>query len=795
MQRPRRPARRLLYSSPAPAARPPVFRSRSAPRHTPPSRAAWAAVSFLAGSALCLAPRLHAQATTGAIVGRVTADVGGAPLAGARVTSPGLARTAVTDARGGYRFDGLAPGAYVIVVTAAGRTPERRTVQVASGGPTTADFALAAAPPLLSDVVVTATRTPESPREVAATVHTLPPERVRTSPARTTDDLLREVPGVELPRTSSTVSGPEQIVSLRGADEGRTLVLLDGVPLNDPWGEWIQWNRAPRFQLDRIEVLEGGGSSLYGSSAMGGVIALHSRPIVARGYQALVDGGSRGAFDGSLAGSNVRGPLGYALGVDYSTGGGYTLLRNPGPVDEANRVSMANVTGRAEYALPTGGTLFATGNYFGDNRTLGTPLTEPNRRRIGAGVLGATVPHVLGGRVEARAYGQRQTYDNRLSVVNAARTSETPNVAQRIPSHDLGGSLQWSRAAGPFEVLSVGGDVRATHGRLDETVYGATAADVVGTRSAGGSQQVGGVFVQGVLAPAAALRVEASARVDAWRSADGSRVDATTTPATVTTYATKTNRAFAPRLGVRYTLLPSLTLRGSYYQGFRAPTLSEEYRTFYAGPNTFNGNPLLTPEYLTGIDGGIDWQPVTRVALRATAFRNHYRDLDDFVFQGPGATPGSAILQRENLGAARATGIEGELLLALSGPFAFTGSYNYDDARVRSTGLPVNRVPLQRVTGRLTYDEARVATVNLVYRYEGVNHALGGGRLAPFGTADVDVRRRVAGGPAGAAGAGTELFVAVENLFDRQYIVNLAGPLQYVGLPRTVRAGVAVRSF
>ncbi len=746
------------------------------------------------------APALYAQATTGAITGRVTA-AGGAPIAGARVTTPGRNRTAVTNALGVYRLDGLGPGAYVVVATATGRAAERRTVQIAGNAPTPADFALAPAPapPLLSDVVVTATRTPEAPRDVAATVHVLPPERVRTSPARTTDDLLRELPGVELPRTSSTVSGPEEIVSLRGADEGRTLVLLDGVPLNDPWGEWIQWSRAPRFQLDRVEVLEGGGSSLYGSSAMGGVIALHSRPIVEHGYQALVDGGSRGAFDGSLYGSGVSGALGYSLGGDYSRGGGYTLLRTPGPVDQASRVALGNVTGRVEYALPAGGALFATGNYFADDRSLGTPLTEPNKRRIGAGVLGATVAGVFGGRVEARAYGQGQAYDSRSSVVNPARTSETPNVAQRIPSHDLGGSLVWSRAAGPFDLLSVGGDVRATRGRLDETVYGAGAA-VAGTRSAGGAQQVGGAFVQGVLAPAAALRVEASARVDAWRSSDGSRVDATTATTTAapttTTYAAKNNTAFAPRVGVRYALRSSLTLRGSYYQGFRAPTLSEQYRTFYAGPNTFVGNPLLTPEYLTGFDGGLDWRPAARVELRATAFRNRYRDLDDFVFQHPGATAGSAVLMRQNLGAARASGIEGEASTALVGPFTLSGSYNYNDARVVATGRPVNRVPLQRVAARLAYDDPRVAAVNLGYRYEGRNHALGGARLAPFATADVDVRRRVAGGPGAAGpGAGAEVFVAVENLLDRTYVVNVAGPLEYVGLPRTVRAGVALRPF
>ncbi len=761
---------------------------RASSHRRAPSAVIACAAAALAVAALTPVARLGAQ-TAGVLAGRVTGADGRA-IAGGRVSVVGTDRAAVSAADGAYRLDQLASGVYTVVATAPGRAPERRTLRVAGDGATAVDFALAAGPPLLSAVVVSATRTAESPQAVAATVHVLPPERVRTSPARTTDDLLRELPGVELPRTSSTVSGPEEIVSIRGADEGRTLVLLDGVPLNDPWGEWVQWNRAPRFQLDRAEVLEGGGSSLYGSSAMGGVIALHSRPIVEGGYAAQLDGGSRGAFDASAYGSGVRGRLGYSLGGDYQSGGGYTLLRTPGAVDRDSRVRLGNVAGRAEYALPAGGVLFATGNYFGDDRSLGTPLTEPNRRRIGAGVLGATLPGVAGGRLEARAYGQDQQYDSRSSVVNAARTSETPGVDQHIPSGDLGGSLVWSRAAGPFDVLSFGGDVRGTHGRLDETVYNAAGTAVAGTRTAGGHQLVGGAFVQGVLQPLAALRIEASARADWWRSSDGSRTDATVTPAATTRYAEKNNRALAPRLGARYALLPSLALRASYYEGFRAPTLSEQYRTFYAGPNTFTGNPLLTPEHLTGFDGGLDWRPAARVLLRATGFRNRYRDLDDFVFAGP-APGGGGLLVRQNLGAARASGAEGELSLALAGPFALTGSYNYDDARVLSTGLPVNRVPLQRVAGRLTYDDARLATANLVYRYEGRNHALGGARLAPFATVDADVRRRVAGGPAG----GAEVFAAVENLLDRGYVANVAGPLEYLGLPRTVRAGVAVRSF
>src|SRR5205085_12286504 len=139
---------------------------------------------------------------------------------------------------------------------------------VTGGASATADFALKQGSLLLSSVIVSATRTPVEANRVTSTVNVIAPEQVRQSPAREAQDLLRELPAVELPRTSSLVGGTAQIVSIRGVDEGRTAVLFDGVPVNDAWGEWIDWGRVPKGMLDHVEVVEGGTSSLYANAAM-----------------------------------------------------------------------------------------------------------------------------------------------------------------------------------------------------------------------------------------------------------------------------------------------------------------------------------------------------------------------------------------------------------------------------------------------------------------------------------------------------------------------------------------------
>src|SRR5438067_8016988 len=124
----------------------------------------------------------------------------------------------------------------------------------------------------LEEVVVTATKVPQAPTEVSAAQTTLTHTDILATPYRggdQLDDLLRYVPGVQPSILSSRYNHPTaQFLSLQGLGNRRALVLLDGVPLNDGFGGWINWGRVPDM-IQRVEVVPGGGSSLYGTWAMG----------------------------------------------------------------------------------------------------------------------------------------------------------------------------------------------------------------------------------------------------------------------------------------------------------------------------------------------------------------------------------------------------------------------------------------------------------------------------------------------------------------------------------------------
>jgi outer membrane receptor protein involved in Fe transport len=718
-----------------------------------------------------VAGSLAAQAT-GTLSGTVVAEESGAPLPEVTVRLTGTDRGTTTDARGRYELTGLRPGEYRIEASILGRRPGSAGATVMAGRGVTADLALAPGPLLLPGVVVSATRVPRPAERVAATVHVLTREEVRSAPGRTPDDVVRLMPGVELPRVSGTVSGPEQIVSIRGTDEGRTLVLLDDVPLNDPWGEWVDWGRAPVHSIDRIEVAEGGGSSLYGNYAMGGVIQLVSRPIEPDAVHFLGTAGSRDLYELSAMGSDVRGPLAFSADGTLASGGGYVLAAVPGEVDVASASTRRNANARAEYALGADRTLSVRASLLDEDRDAGTPLSGSSRT-IGGGSVGVDLGGVAAGRLRGTLFGNVQRSVSRQTVVAAGRASETPALEQTIPAHDVGGTVVWSRPGGGFlDMLSVGGDFRSMVGRLEEDVF--SDGSVAQTRSSGGSQLVGGVFVQGVFAPVERLSVEASARVDGWRNSAGSRA---VSDSAALEYDARSDVAFAPRLGVRLETLPGLTLRGSVYRAFRAPTLSEQFRTFVSGSNTFLPNADLGPEHLTGADLGFDWAPAAQLELRATVFDNEMEDLTSFAFLKPG------YLMRQNVGKAHSRGVEAEAALRPAEWLRLIASYNYDEAETEE-GARVARVPLQRFVGRATLAKRGLGDLSLAYRHEGTMAALGGAVLPPFDVLDLDARRTLF--------AGTRLFVSVENLTDAHYVANRSGTLEQLGLPRTVRVGFTV---
>src|SRR5262245_48041198 len=507
-------------------------------------------------------PRVVSAQGGGTVRGVVTSAESHDPIAAARVAVDQPERVTLTDSHGNYVLRDLPGGSHTLTITALGRKPARLTVNVVTGQSASQDAALEAGPLLLSGLIVTATRLATEANHVASTINVLTPEQIATSPARESQDMLREIPGVELPRTSSLVGGTAQIVSIRGVDEGRTVVLFDGIPAGDAWGEWIDWGRVPKGTLDRVEVLEGGTSNLYGNGAIGGVISFFSRPLAPGSGIMTLEGGSRDTGHAFLSmGGPVYGASSANVSGDYQDGGGYTLLdpTKRGAVDVASEIVQRNGFLRLNYNPSARLAVFATGHLFGDTRHIGTPLGRQTRDFKSLD-LGLNYGAAQTGLLSIRAWDGHQEERQRSAAVRAnsssctepstaPRACEDSSVLARIPSHDWGASALWTRQDFlALESFTVGADFRHMNGSFDETDFnttspGVTCGAVLRTVQSGGDQDLSGAFVQAIAAPWTPLHVELSARVDRWGNNNGHSNDALDGN---TSYPDRTKTAFSP---------------------------------------------------------------------------------------------------------------------------------------------------------------------------------------------------------------------------------------------------------
>ena len=432
-------------------------------------------------------------------------------------------------------------------------------------------------------------------------------------------------------------------------DEGRTAVLADGIPINDAWGEWIDWGRMPKAMLDRVEVVEGGTSNLYGNGAMGGVISFFTRPLAPGAMDMQVDGGSRGAKHAFIGGGV---PLIGALSAERLRRlSGEGRLRDDRCADRRARSTprrrrsfQRNAYARLNYAPSSNWSAFVGGHFFGDSRNPGTPLSYANRdqrdvdprRQLRHRIRRACSASARG--TAARSRSQRST----AFRAAATRAVEDSSLTRGDSEPRLGrfGDVDAQRHLVGLESFSVGGDFRHYQGDFNEVDFntsgcataptGATCHTLARNVSSGGAQSLSGVFVQAILAPFTPLRIELSARGDRWDNTDGHSL--TTTPGQPSTNVVvrrqQQERVLAARRrAVQRARRTSRSTR-AYYRAFRAPNLAELYRKQVSPTSITIPNPFLKAENAEGREAGFDFQPIDWLQVKGTWYVADYNNFN-----------------------------------------------------------------------------------------------------------------------------------------------------------------------
>lgn len=650
--------------------------------------------------------------------------------------------------------------------------------------------------------VATATRAERSADDVTATTNTITREAIEHSPTLTTDALLRTAPSIATFRRSyGLVADPtSQGLNLRGlgpSGVSRTLVLVDGVPANDPFGGWVYFRALPRLGLERIEVVHGGASSLYGNAALGGVVQLFSRSA----WRPSVDADlAYGSYHTAAAGLRAASPFGRfasALELEALRSDGYPVVDPSlrGPIDGPAPSSHGNMRARFELNASDRLTLTSTLGFFREQQSGGTRFTTAHVDQ-GSAAITAELDAQRSGTFIASFFTRVQAFEQQRARIAPERASETRGALQHVPSEDQGGSLVWTsrtlELAGQHE-LNAGLDARRVEGHAHERIFD-DAGDVALRRRAGGEQLLGGAFLQDAYTPASWLLVEASARLDAVQNRAGARVlEPSDAPPTERTFADRTMTALSPRVGARVRVTDELIVRASAYRAFRAPTLNELYRPFQVGTVLTAANERLDPEQLTGAELGFELRPLRELRGRVTGFWNVLSDaITNVTLASP--LPDGAQRQRQNLGSARVRGVELEMRIEPARAVAIELAYTLADSRVLEAGamrelegkqLPQD--PIHRASALLTLALSAAFEASAQLRLIGPQYEddLNELHMAGYAVIDASLARRFAG--------PLELFAALENVLDARYVVGRAG-VDTIGQPFMARIGLRLRA-
>ena len=658
--------------------------------------------------------------------------------------------------------------------------PLAAETEATTGTKDTAETAQRVAP---ADIIVTGRGLDETPSAAIYSVTTLERETIVATASGRIEDVLLNVAGFQqFRRSDSRSANPSaQGVTLRalgGNATSRALVLLDGVPIADPFFGYIPLSAIAPESLGQIRVTRGGGSGPFGAGALAGTIELDSvSPATLRPLLAGVAINDRGETEASaLATASVGRGFVTASGR-WDRGNGF----NTTPASQLTRAS-ANAAFdswqgslRAVAPLSDAVELQARLSLFRDTRTLrfrgadsSSQGQDASIRLIGRGAWA----------FDALAYVQTRDFSN--IVINATSFNRALDQ-RRTPSTGLGGKIEVRPPVGAAHTMRIGVDYRRASGELQEEAYNAFSRALTERRRAGGATENIGVFIEddwriGALTLTGGLRADHVAISDTFYRA----VNPAGVVVSEVVGANRADWVAIWRAGAAFQASDRLRLRAAAYTGIRLPTINELTRPFVVFPVTTEANAALRNERLEGFEAGFDWQAGDGVQVSLTAFDNRVEDAIANV------TRRVNLRRRENLPAIAARGIEAGVNASL-GRVTLNASLAYTDARIEGTGasleLDGNRPPqVPRWSGSATLSWEPLAgwQVAATLRHVAAQFEddLETDVLAPATTLDAFLAI-----PLGRSGFA--LVVRGENLTDTAIITRNAGGSIDLGVPRT----------
>lgn len=494
-------------------------------------------------------------------------------------------------------------------------------------------------------VVISASKSQTRLENMPLNTTVITQDDIQKTSARTLDQLLRDVPGFQFTGVPSTQSDPTgQQTKLRGLGNAKVLVLVDGVPVLDPFYLTTQWFKVPLSNIERVEIVRGGSSSLWGNMAVAGVVNIITKKSMDGSGVAMVSAGSRGSNDISISKNFSQSEaFGFNLTADQVSSKGYTLTPTQyawmypgrGPVNAKD----TNLQFSAYFKPSSDLNGFFKLGYHIQDQDISYQYGQ-NLQKSPDFSAGLTRKLDASSQVNMVAWGQEvsfQKYNGAVCVIpsgatgaSACKDPTTLTQAQvstgqpvQIYSqygaqsyHENGASAVYSKQLdGLLHEYQWGLDYRRLSATDHETFYPSSGNGIslatpqiwASSTFGQGTQQFVGAFGQTKLMPRDDLDITFSARLDTYSNTQMDTTRTTVASGTSGGPRNDTHKAsFDPSLSAKYFMTDEWALRGAVYKAFRAPGFNNMLRTYGTTPTI--ANPDLLPETLYGKEIGLDYR-------------------------------------------------------------------------------------------------------------------------------------------------------------------------------------------
>lgn len=572
--------------------------------------------------------------------------------------------------------------------------------------------ALLPCPALADDLVVTANRVETEAEKLGSSVTVITAADIERQQARTVAEVLRTVPGLSLSNTGGT--GRDTAIRIRGAEAYHTKLMVDGVDLSDPSRTQPSYDFGHLLATDieRIEVVRGPQSLLYGGDAVGGVINIITKQAQgAPKVSAMAEAGSLHTYTGAASVSGSQDRLSYAINASRFETDGISAADSRNGNSERDPYWNNSLTAKLGLRLTETWNVEASGRYmrshvdYDDWTTQAVDDTDSMRQTERSGRIATNVSLFNGRLKNMLAY----------SVAETERDIDNGNLywGDRFTSFD--GESQKLEYQGTAKLATNHTLVFGAETKEESTTQSDLAADVANN----------GYYADYQFSPLHSLYLTVGGRIDDHQSYGTHTTGRTTAAYLVDATATR--------------------LHGSYGTGFRAPSLYELYHPTY-------GNRDLSPEESRGWDTGVEQTFLNgKAMLDVTWFDNRIQDL--IQWQSAGYT---------NIASTRAQGLEATGHWTLTEQWRLTGGYTYTESRNNMTGQILARRPKHQGSLGLAWTPLDQLHTEATLRMVGDQYDSATGRtLGGFATADLRVGYDLT--------EAVELFGRVENLADKSY--------------------------